>query len=183
MMKKKIIIVITLVALLCSTVFVVHHFFIGSWSSNNINRYIKLTEDKSVLPKIEDLGKYNEIEFKYYRKNMLMFFSDAYILKVSYDSEGYQQEKDKFLQNYVYETETLTDHGGYDKEPSFEMDTYNFKMLSYKNYEIQSYPHEMVFIGFSDEKNKIAIVHYYDFDMDYIDGSFPEFLEEECGWE
>lgn len=182
-MKKKIIIAIVLVAVLCSAVFVVHHFFIGSWSSSDINRYIEVTEYKVALPKIDDLGKYSDIEFKYYRKNMLMFFSDAYILKVSYDAGDYQKEKDKFLQNYVYEIETLSDYGGYDKEASFEMDTYSFKMLSYKNYELQSYPHDMVFIGFSDEKNEIAIVHYFNSDLDYIDSSFPEFLEKECGWE
>ena len=183
MMKMKILIGILILVVICSTIFVVHNFFIGSWSSSNINRYIKVTEYKNALPEIEDLGEYKDIKFKYYRKNMLMFFSDAYIIRVSYNAENYEKEKDKFLQNYVFETETLYDDGGYGKEPSFEMDTFGFKVISSSNYELLPYPHDIIFIGFSDEKNEIAIVHYYDFDLDYIDSSFPEFLEEECGWE
>ena len=182
-MKKKTTIAIVIVLVLCSTIFVTHYFFIGSWSSSNINRYIEVTKCIPALPKMEDLGSYSDIKFKYYRKNMLMFFSDAYTLKASYDNENYQKEKDKFLQNYVYQTEPLHDDGGFEKEPSFEMDSYSFQMLSYENYELQSYPHDMVFIGFSDEKNKIAIVSYFDSVLDHIDGSFSEFLEAECGWE
>ena len=95
-MKKKTTIAIVIVLVLCSTIFVAHYFFIGSWSSSNINRYIEVTKCITALPKMEDLGSYSDIEFKYYRKNMLMFFSDAYTLKVSYDNENYQKEKDKF---------------------------------------------------------------------------------------
>ncbi len=183
-MKKKIIIAIVIVTVLSSAVFVVHHFFIGSWSSNNINRYIELTEYRRV-PKIDELGKYNNMEFKYYRQNMLMFFSNAYILKVSYDAENYQKEKEDFLKNYVYETENLNDYGGYgsSNEPNFEMDTYSFKVLSSNEYGLQSYPHHIVFIGTSDEKYEIAIVCYFNSDLDYINSSFPEFIKEECGWE
>ena len=186
-MKKKIfkaISVVGVLLVLCSAIFIVHHFFIGSWSNNNINRYIELTEYRRV-PKIDELGKYNDIEFKYYRKNMLMFFSDAYILKVSYDAENYQKEKEDFLKNYVYETENLIDYygDGCSNEPNFEMDTYSFKVLSSREYGLQSYPHDIVFIGTSDEKHEIAIVYYFNSDLDYIDSSFPEFIKEECGWE
>lgn len=183
-MKKKIIKAVSVVAVLCSAIFVIHHFFIGSWSSNNINRYIELTEHRRV-PKVDELGEYSNIEFKYYRKNMLMFFSDAYILRVSYDPENYQKEKEDFLKNYVYETENLNDYGGrgYSNEPNFEMDTYFFKVLSSREYGFQSYPHHIVFIGTSDEKNEITIVCYFNSDLDYIDSLFPEFIREECGWE
>lgn len=180
---KKVKNIAIIVVFVCCCIFLVHHFLIGNWSSSNIKRYIEMAESKDALPKIEELGSYSDIEFKYYRKNMLMFFSNAYTLRVSYDAENYRTEKEKFSQKYVFETETLYDDGGYGKKPYFEMDFFSFKLLSYENYELLSYPHDIVFIGFSDEKNEISIVHYYDFDLDYIDCSFPEFLEEECGWE
>jgi hypothetical protein len=53
--------------------------------SEDINKYKELTKSKNVLPKLENLGIYNDIEFKYYRKNMLLFSSDSYILKASYE--------------------------------------------------------------------------------------------------
>ena len=182
-MKKKILIALVVMAVLCSTIFVVRHFVWGNWSSNNINRYTELTKYVETLPKLEDLGSYRELEFKYFRKSELIFFSDAYTLKISYDKENYQKEKEQFLQNYIYETKILQDYGGYEKEPVFEMDTYRFRMLSYRDYPLQSYPHNMIFVGFSDEKNKIVVVYYFDSDLDYIDKSFPQFLKEDCGWE
>ena len=33
-----------------------------------------------------------------------------------------------------------------------------------------------------DEKQEIAYVYYYNFDLDVINTSFGEFLKEECGW-
>ena len=64
----------------------------------------------------------------------------------------------------------------------FELDGFEFQMLSLSEYGLY-YPKEMVFIGVSEEDNAIAYVYYYDFDLDYISQSFPDFLIEECGWE
>ena len=115
---------------------------------------------------------------------MLIFSSDAYTLCLSYDEENYQREKEKLLQTYVYQTEAISDREGYDKTPYFELGPYSFQMLSFVEYRDDLlYPKEMVFVGFSDEKQEIAIVFYDDFDLDYIDTSFPEFLKQECGWE
>ncbi len=143
---------------------------------------VELTELKTILPMIEDLGSYTDIEFRHYQKNMFIFSSDAYTLKVTYDAENYQNEKENFSKKYVYEKDKLSDYGGYNKDPDFEMDTYSFKMLSYDNYKLQAYPHEMVFVGVSDERQEIAVVYYSDSDLDIIDSSFPEFLISECGW-
>ncbi len=182
-MKKKILFGIVILAILCSVVFGAHYFLFDSLSSNDINKYEKLTEDKTVLPKIEDLGSYNDIEFKYYHKNMLIFSSDAYILKASYDKENYQKEKEEFSENYVYEEEMLTDYRGYSQDPNFEMDKYSFKMLSYDEYGLQPYPHDMIFIGMSDESQEVAVIYYSDTDLDCVDSSFSDFLRSECGWE
>ena len=153
---------------------------LGLFEENDIE--VELTELKTILPMIENLGSYTDIEFRHYQKNMFIFSSDAYTLKVTYDAENYQNEKENFLKKYVYEKDKLSDYGGDNKDPDFEMDTYSFKMLSYDNYKLQAYPHEMVFVGVSDERQEIAIVYYSDSDLDFIDSSFPEFLISECGW-
>ena len=172
-------------ALAVATAILVHRFVWGNWSSDEIDRYAALTESsQKPLPKLDELGAFQDVQFKYYRKNMLIFFTDAYTLRLSYDDANYLREKEKLLQNYVYQTETVSDREGYDKKPFFELDPYSFRMLSLTEYRDDLlYPKQMVFVGFSDETREIAIVYYDDFDMDYIDTSFPEFLKQECGWE
>ena len=186
-MKHKtlmIIIAVTIVWMIMAA-FLVHRFIWGNWSNNDLDRYIELTESsEKPLPKLDALGAFQDVQFKYYRKNMLIFFSDAYTLRLAYDEANYQREKEKLLQTYVYQTETISDREGYDKEPFFELNPFSFRMLSLAEYRDELlYPKEMVFVGFSDETQEIAIVFYDDFDLDYIDTSFPEFLKQECGWE
>ena len=139
---------------------------------------------KNILPKIEELGEYKDIDFKFYRKNMLIFKSDAYILKVSYDEDDYNKQKDKLSKHYIYQTENVSDSRTgitYLIEPSFIIDTFQMNMLSNQEYGM-IYPKELVFIGASNEKKMISYVYYLDDDLDYIDRSFKEFLKSDCGW-
>ena len=55
-------------------------------------------------------------------------------------------------------------------------------MLSLEAYDLY-YPKELVFVGVSQSRNEIAFIYFYDFDLDYIDRSFADFLIEDCGWE
>lgn len=181
-MKKSFKIVVIIVILF---VFVtVINAMVGGWVSYNINRYIDIAETKVILPNIEELGEYEDIDFKFYRNNMLIFKSDAYILKTSYNDENYEKEKERITKNYSYQTESvrdIVDKNTYEKEPYFIIDTFNMKMLSLLEYDLE-YPEELIFIGTSDENKSIAYVYYYNQDLDYIDNSFERFLKEDCGW-
>ena len=182
-MKKKASMLVTIISMLCIFVVAVNAV-IGGWVSYNINRYVNLTMTNDILPKLEELGEYEDVDFKFYRDNMLIFQSDTYILKVSYDDENYEKEKELIDNNYIYQTETLidvVDENTYKKEPSFMLDTFNMKMLSQAEYRLD-YPKEIVFIGKSDEKKTISYVYYLNWDLDYIDIPFEEFLKRDCGW-
>ena len=182
-MKKKASGLVIIILMLCIFAVAVNAV-IGGWVSYNINRYVNLTMTNDILPKLEELGEYEDIDFKFYRDNMLIFMSDTYMLKVSYDDENYKKEKELINNNYIYQTETMidvVDENIYKKEPSFELDTFNMKMLSNDEYHLD-YPKELVFIGASDEKKMIAYVYYSNWDLDYIDITFKEFLKRDCGW-
>ncbi len=69
-----------------------------------------------------------------------------------------------------------------EKDASFELDGYRFKMLSTSEYGLY-YPKEIVFVGISEGNNEIAFVYFEDRDLDYIEDSFEDFLLDECGWE
>ena len=169
------------------------NFVYGSNTSKNIKHYRELTENVEALPKLDELGKYNEYSFKYYQKNMLIFFSDAYILKVFYDKENYEKEKSKLDEKYVFETEVLYDYRYdaeeekyikvYPKQPNFQIDTFDMRILSWDKHSVREYPHDFVFVGTSDKEQSICYIYYLDTDLDYIDTSFEEFLRKECGWE
>ena len=157
---------------------------IGEWVSYNIKYYTELTQTNTILPKIDEVGEYENYYFKYYHNDMLIFESDAYILKIAYDADNYEKEKERINQKYVYQSKPVADTVEtitYVKEPSFTIDTFNMKMLSSIEYKL-NYPKELVFIGTSDEKNMITYVYFLDHDLDYIDCSFEEFLREKCGW-
>lgn len=182
-MKKKVYRLVIITTLLCIFVIAVNAC-IGGWVSYNINRYVSLTKENHILPKLDELGKYEEANFKFYRNNMLIFKSDAYILKVSYDEEHYTKQKDLLSEKYIYQTEPISD--GYDgitflNEPSFVIDTFEMNLLSNQEYGM-IYPHELIFIGASDEKKTITYVYYFNQDLDYIDRPFKDFLKSDCGW-
>ncbi len=182
-MKRKVLKAVAIILMLCVFAVVVNAV-IGGWVSHDMNRYRNLTMTNDVLPKLEELGEYEDIEFKFYRNNMLFFRSDAYILKVSYDEDDYQEQKENLRKQYIYQTEDVSDSGigiTYLIEPSFEIDTFQMKMLSNQEYDM-IYPKELIFIGASDEKKMISYVYYFDDDLDYIGSSFEIFLKRECGW-
>lgn len=105
---------------------------IGEWVSYNIKYYTELTQTNTILPKIDEVGEYENYYFKYYHNDMLIFESDAYILKIAYDADNYEKEKERINQKYVYQSKPVADTVEtitYVKEPSFTIDTFNMKML------------------------------------------------------
>jgi lipoprotein len=148
----------------------------------NIKIYNEIAESQTALPTLDELGTYKDVKFKYTKTNILFFLSDSYILRAEYDKENFEKEKEKVLNNYIFQKELdLDSKREIKKDPQFNLDGYDFRLLSLDDYDL-SYPKKLIFIGVSDDKQEIAYVYYFDTDIDYIGGSFQDFLEEDCNW-
>lgn len=180
--NKKVIIsivsIISIIAICCLLVFFL--FKPRDKVSYDIEKWKNLENKYSFLPSVDELGKYTDLYFKFFHKDMLMFESDAYVLKVTYGDEVFDRQKDYINNNYVMQEKVYENRT--EREASFTLDGFYFRMLSQNEYKLY-YPKTIAFIGVSEESNEIAYVFYDDVDLDYIGSSFPDFLIEDCGWE
>ncbi len=176
--KRNVVSVFILIFVVCPLVILWVLF--GDSVSYNVEKYNEVLESVDVLPALDEIGNYEDLYFKHYHDRMLFFVSDAYTLKVSYDVQNYNKEKELLSEKFVYQTDTLR-YNENEKEPHFQYDGFEFNVLDVNKYDLM-YPKKLVLVGFSDQKQEIAYVYYYDFDLDVIDTSFGEFLKEECGW-
>ncbi len=127
--------------------------------------YAEFVKSNDFMPKIENLGKYESIDFRHYHHNMFIFESDAYTLTVKYNAEEYEKEKKKAK-------------SGYDTYARFVLDGFDFEAI-----DTGYYPKRMFFVGKSNSTCEITYVYFYDADLDRIDKSYVEFLIKDCGWE
>lgn len=133
------------------------------------------------LPSVDEMGEYDDLKCKYLHKDYFIFQSDAYTLRAKYSEEMFDKQTNYIENNYVFQ-ETVLENGEETAETTFKLDTFEFQMLSLSEYNLY-FPKQIVFVGISEEENEIAFVFFDDFDLDYIDKSFSDFLIEECGWE
>lgn len=187
MSKKKIVLIVVSVILILFIVFCgLMAYFVFSKRdkvSYDINEWNNLEKTFTYLPSVEEMGEYSDLKSKYQHRDYFIFQSDAYILRATYSKEIFDRQKDSIINSYSFQ-ETVVDYGEetIEKETNFEIDGFEFQMLSLKEYNLH-YPEQIVFVGISKKNNEIAFVSFNDIDLDYIDNSFEEFLVEECGWE
>ena len=148
--------------------------------SYDIEKWKNLENKQPFLPSVDELGEYTDLKCKFFHKDLFIFESDAYVLRVTYGDEAFGQQKDYINDHYVMQEKVM--ENGLERETFFTLDGFYFQMLSQKEYKLY-YPRTMAFIGISEENNEIAYVFYHDIDLDYIGGSLSDFLIEECGWE
>lgn len=130
------------------------------------------------LPQLGDLQPYSEYRFHYMAKRVSIFESHAYVLIVHYDKADYDEEKSLLEQKYTYCTgESEGFSNGLMSEWEYTLD--EFVVRAVKGGE---YPKEMLFIGTSDVRQEIAIIYFYDQDLDFVDVPLGKFLTEETGW-
>ena len=167
--------------------------FIGFSKSNttNIKKYLNNgtkidTYAKNFMPAIEDLPKYQDISYKYNHSSIILFETEAITLVVNYDEETYEKEKEKLTERYKFLNHKVV--SDFDKskyyipEYEFSINNYDFKVAEGNdNYEA-IYPKSFGIIGISDEKNSIAYLYFYDYDLDYIqkdkDSPMADFVKE-----
>ena len=181
-MRKNVIKLVLIILSVIVLAYVMNACF-GGHLSHNIKYYNDLAEKYSYLPAIDELGNYEDYKFKYFNDYMFIFSAESYVLRVRYNEAEYKAQKELVLKKYIFETEKLIhmpDIEDY-KEPSFTIDTFEMNTLSIKQYKLD-YPKNLVFVGTSDETCEISYVCFIDWDIDFIDMSFEEFLRDMCRW-
>lgn len=158
-------------------------FHVSERVSYDINAWNTIEKTHTYLPSVDEMGEYTDLEFKHLHRDYCLFASDAYTCRITYSENRFDEVKKQILSHYAFQ-QTVTEHGEktIERNTSFEMDGFDFQMLSEKEYKLH-YPKHIVFIGISDDNNEIAFVVFEDWDLDYISDSFTDFLIEKCGWE
>ena len=117
---------------------------------------------KEMMPTLDNLPGYEEIEYKYTNKTILFFQSTSVALIVKYDDQTYESGKEKLAENYTFVTSATSDVTG-TSEYEFSINSYTFKIVGGNEF-----PKSFGMIGTSDEKQSIAYLYFYDFDLDNI---------------
>lgn len=191
---KKVLVTIAAIAMLAFLIYLICGSNIKS--TEDISYYLALSEEtdgdamQSILgqrgyvncpyelPKLSELGPYEDYRFNYTAKRVSIFESHAYILIIGYNAETYEDQKAALEAKYTYCTEQSEGFSngtmpGY----AYEMDDFTIRAV-----EGGRYPHEMLFLGMSDLRQEIAIIFFYDQDLDDIEVPLGKFLDEETGW-
>ena len=174
---------VTIISLIVILLLAFLLFGYKSFVSYDIKEWDELETKETYLPSVNEMGEYSDLNYKCQTISAVFFVSKAYTLKATYNGgEEFEKQKDIINTEMVFQDKIIeiTNKETIEKEASFEIDDFKFRMLSEEEYELD-YPKEIVFVGISEEKKEIAFVVFSDPDLDYID-TFPEFLIKTCGW-
>ena len=131
------------------------------------------------LPLLSELEPYQDIRFNYTAKRESFFQSHAYILIASYDNEAYEFQKAALSGKYTFCTQQSQGFAdGLMPGYTYQMDDFTFRAV-----EGGQYPKEMLLIATSDTRQEIAVIYFYNQDLDYIDDPLGKFIENMTGWE
>lgn len=126
------------------------------------------------LPALEELDPYKQLRFNHMSKRVSIFSCHSYVLVASFDEAAYADQKTKLVEKYTFcppkQDKIMS---GY----AYNMDGFEIRAV-----EGGEYPHQMLFIGCNDDSREIAIVYYYDQDLDGVTQPLGKFLTEETGW-
>lgn len=130
------------------------------------------------LPLLEELEPCKDVRFNYTAKRESLFQSHAYILIVSYDKEQYEDQEAALSAKYTFCTD---DSEGF-SDGTMSGHTYETDDFIFQAVEGGEYPKEMFLLGLSDTRQEVAVIYFYDQDLDYIDVPLGKFLDNETGW-
>lgn len=178
-MKK---VLFILLNILIAAAIVIGGFFallFGSYQriETNIAKYSEdlqgIGSAERMMPRLDSLGDYESLEYTYKihcYSTFVGFFSDGYVLNVTYGEREYEQRKAGILSSYAFLQEPVIAEDGDYLLPVTE--------LNYKGYTLKVVPDDTQFtycpcksfmmVGFNDVEHKIVYLYHYDFDLDYI---------------
>ncbi|MEG1254849.1 hypothetical protein [Clostridium sp.] len=146
-------------------------------SSSNIDNYLNSgtqidSMSKDIMPELDDLPEYENIEYRYKHKSMLIFAADSVALVVSYDDNTFESEKEKLDEQYTFLDKkikcNLDESKYYIPEYEFSVESYTFRIIDENGTSNTDFPKSFGMIGISEEKKSIAYLYFYDQDLDYI---------------
>jgi hypothetical protein len=160
----------------------------GTWLMYYPKTSAMVDENYGVLPVLADLPEYEAIDYGYKHFSLLIYYSDAVALKLKYDPKTYEAEKLRLDKEFEFLSEPVTALG-YEDVPfqiipahEFKINSYTFRVISkdrngkeYNEHGYSSdydYPHNIGMVAYSDEKQSIAYLSFYDPDLDEISGGF-----------
>ena len=168
-MRKKYLIVMVITFILCIT---------GCRnSSSNVENYLNSgtsidSKAKDIMPELEDLPEYENIEYKYTHVFLLIFDSRSVALIVSYDDNTFESEKKKLDEQYTFLDKKIKSNFNesryYIPEYEFSVESYAFRVIDENGTSNTEFPKSFGMIGISEEKKSIAYLYFYDKDQDYI---------------
>ena len=168
-MRKKYLIVMVITFILCIT---------GcSNTSSNIENYLNSgtridSKAKDIMPELEDLPEYENIEYKYTHESILIFESHSVALIVGYDDNTFESEKEKLNEQYTFLDKKIKSEFDKNKyyipEYEFSVDSYTFRVVDKNGAPNTIFPKFFGMIGISEENKSIAYLYFYDEDLDYI---------------
>ena len=123
------------------------------------------------LPVLAELEAEAVCRFDYTVYRVGIFENHAYILIAAYDT-GYTAAASALDGAYNWmeeETVGIT--------PEFQLDGFRFRTA-----EGENYPHEMLFVGNSDDTGEIAYIYFYDQDLDIVPQGAAALLRDCSGW-
>lgn len=148
--------------------------------SNDISKYEKMLEEEDTqMPKLDSLGNYESIEFWNVYKTVLMFNSEAWVLKVKYNEKDYQMAKEELKSKYVFQINAIVQTEGFIIPSEFVMDGYHMRFLD-EDGGFNNFPKQIMTVGTFDETREILYCYFLDTDLDYVDEPINEFLAEQC---
>lgn len=168
---------------------------ISDAKSTNIQSYLATgsnldEEAKYMMPTLENLPKYKDIDYKYTSNRYFIFESHSVVLSIQYDDETYKSEKGNLEETYEFLNGRNIDfkQKGVSVSPYYEfpVNTYTFRIVEgVKDNEGYSmgYPKSFGLIGTSDEKKRIAYLYFYDFDLDVGEDSMEQFVKRYFDYE
>lgn len=127
---------------------------------------------KDIMPDLEELPEYKNIEYKYTHKSIIIFESHSVALIVNYDDNTFESEKDKLNKQYTFLDEKIKSEFDKNKyyipEYEFSVESYTFRVIDREGTPNTKYPKSFGMIGISEEKKSIAYLYFYDDELDYI---------------
>ena len=141
-------------------------------------------EARYMMPILENLPKYIDIDYKYTKKRLFIFVSHSVVLSIQYDDETYKSEKEKLEETYEFLNK---ENIGFKQKGApvpphyeFSINTYTFRIVeevkANEGYSMD-YPKSFGMIGTSDEKKRIAYLYFYDFDLDVGEANMEQFVK------
>ena len=157
----------------------------------NIENYLNTShpevtkQAEKVMPSLEEIGNYQDINYWYGYQDVLFFQSHAFLLKVFYSQKEYFEKLENIQQQYVFLEEPVqyTQERFLLPQAEFELDGYHFQVVSQTKDWEAVYPKDFMMIGCSEEQNSIVYLYFYDENLDYISTqeepkSMEEFVRE-----